>query len=382
MKEIRKIIERYDLLKQQGKNGALATVVKVEGSSYRRAGARMLMTEDGHWTGAISGGCLEGDALRRSRKVMLEGKPNLVTYDTTSDESAMSLGVGLGCNGIIDVLLEPLEFENPKNPLELLRNFQKNRQKMVQATVFGTDDSTEVAVGERILLHENKVIERQFKHEKLAQAVIADMQKAGEVGKSLTQYYQLAGCTITIFLEVLHPGIELMVFGSGFDAIPVVRIAHELGWEITVTDDCPAKVIPNRFPEATCTVNIPRTDILQKVKITPYSAAILMSHNYKYDISILEQLLVTDIPYIGLLGPRKRFQKMIDEYATQGKSFDYDRVHSPLGLDLGGETPEEIALSIIAEIQAFFTKHSGGFLKNKGGFIHEREVKMQERIVK
>lgn len=380
MKELKIIIDVYDQLQKTGKNGALATVVKVEGSSYRRAGARMLMTEDGHWTGAISGGCLEGDALRRSRKVMHEGKPAVVTYDTMNDESAASLGVGLGCNGIIDVLLEPLHLDKPNNPIEILRNFVKERKPTVLATVFGADENTQIQVGERMMLqHDNSVLnfienqELSFKVQSIIHQILVN-------GKSETQIFDLANGQATVFMEVLHPSIELVIFGSGYDAIPVVKLASELGWHITVTDDCAAKVVPNRYPQAQRIELIQRGDILDKIQISPYTAAVLMSHNYKYDIGILEQLLKSDIRYIGLLGPKKRYVKMQEELNNKGIYFDTNKVNSPIGLDLGAETPDEIALSIIGEIQASFQGRKGSFLKDKDGFIHDRAAHPLEKV--
>jgi xanthine/CO dehydrogenase XdhC/CoxF family maturation factor len=378
MKEIKVIVEAYQQLIQSKKKGALATVVKVEGSSYRRAGARMLMTEDGHWTGAISGGCLEGDALRKSRKVMLEGIPQVVTYDTMQDDSAQSLGVGLGCNGIIHVLLEPLKTEEPNNPIEMLRDFLPHRKPAFLATVFGGSQKGNIHIGERWMLQADGSIINKIQHPTLAQKIQADLPSRLAFAKSKTQVYLIDQEEITVFLEVLHPSLDLIIFGSGFDAVPVVKLANELGWHILVTDDCAAKVIPSRFPEANEVKLIHQKELLQQITPSPYTAALVMSHNYKYDIGILEKLLQTDIRYIGLLGPKKRFLKMQTEWQSKGLAFDYSAVHSPVGLDIGAETPTEIALAIISEIQAFFQNKKGGFLKQKEGFIHDRQLHQAE----
>lgn len=373
MKEIQKIIEAYDKLKAEGKNGALATLVKVEGSSYRRAGARMLMSEDGHWTGAISGGCLEGDALRRSRRVMLEGKPEVVTYDTMNDESAQSLSVGLGCNGIVDVLLEPLDFSSPQNPIELLRHFITQQKPEVLATVFVSDHPSLAKAGERMMLQSNGHWHHTLQNEVLKKMIEEEIPKTLEQGKSATRIFSLPQGQVTVFMEVLHPALELWVYGAGYDAIPLVRMAAELGWRVIVTDDCAAKAIPSRYPDAHQVKLIMREGILDQINITPYTAAVVMSHSYKYDLAVLEKLISTSIPYIGLLGPKKRTLKMQEELVQKGISLDLDRIHSPVGLDLGAETPEEIALAILAEVQAHFRQKKGGFLKEKEGFIHERE---------
>ncbi|HZX58426.1 MAG TPA: XdhC family protein, partial [Mucilaginibacter sp.] len=139
MKEIKAIINAYDKLDKKAVRAALATVVRVEGSSYRRTGARMLVTDDGVWVGGISGGCLEGDALKRARLAIAKSEASLITYDTTDDD-AYQIGVGLGCNGIIDVLFTPLDFQNKNNPVEVLKScVEANRQTHILVTVTGDD---------------------------------------------------------------------------------------------------------------------------------------------------------------------------------------------------------------------------------------------------
>jgi xanthine/CO dehydrogenase XdhC/CoxF family maturation factor len=173
----------------------------------------------------------------------------------------------------------------------------------------------------------------------------------------------------------LHPGIELIVFGAGYDAIPVANLAKDMGIHVTVTDDCIAHLAPLRFPKADTIKQINRSEVADQLSFTRYTAALLISHNYNYDLAVLEQLLPTEVAYIGILGPRKRTDKMLDEYAQAGKVFSaaqLEKIHSPVGLDIGAETPEEIALSIISELQAFFANKPGGFLKDKKGFIHDR----------
>jgi xanthine/CO dehydrogenase XdhC/CoxF family maturation factor len=163
--------------------------------------------------------------------------------------------------------------------------------------------------------------------------------------------------------------------GAGYDVIPVAKLGRELGWQVTVTDDCVAHLAPVRFPVATCVVFADRAAVLDQLTITERSAAVLMSHNFNYDKAVMQSLLTTDIPYIGMLGPRKRFDKMQAEFEKEGLFFsdaDLDRVHAPIGLDLGAETPDEIALSIIAEVKSFFSQRAGGSLKHKAGPIHER----------
>ena len=365
MKEISRILEVYGQLDVAQRKVALATVVWVEGSSYRRPGARMLISDDGRWEGAISGGCLEGDALRKARQVMLDGTPLLVTYDTMDDD-ANSLGVGLGCNGIIDVLIEPINPQDPHNPVALLREFVQRRDVRVMATV--VKGNGDLLPGRRFVLTEENA-------EGVPAWLAGDAREVLLSGKPATRTFPLPAGTVDVFLERIDPGIELVIFGAGYDVIPLARLAREIGWQVTVTEDCIAHLAPKRFPPATCVLYADRHAVLDKITITDRTAAVLMSHNFKYDLAVLADLLTTAVPYIGMLGPRKRFEKMLGEFEKAGKQFPeaaLARVHAPVGLDVGAETPDEIALSVVAEVKAFFSRRPGGFLKDKPGPIHER----------
>ncbi|MFD2932318.1 XdhC family protein [Spirosoma flavum] len=367
MKEISRIVEVFEQIDFSQRKAALATVVWVEGSSYRRPGARMLITDDGRWEGAISGGCLEGDALRKARQVMLDGQPIVVTYDTM-DDGANSFGVGLGCNGIIDVLIEPIDPNSPQNPVALLKEFTQRRDVRALATVLKSNDFTGLMPGNRFVLTQQTA-------ESIPGWLHDDMYDVFSTGKPLTRTYSILSGSAEVFIERIDPGIELVIFGAGYDVVPVAKLARDLGWQVTVTDDCVAHLSPKRFPVATCVLYADRQAVTDQLTITNRTAAVLMSHNFNYDRAVLQKLLATDVPYIGMLGPRKRFDKMQAEFEKDGLNFSetaLSRVHAPIGLDLGAETPDEIALSIMAEIKAFFTKGAGGFLKDKPGPIHER----------
>jgi xanthine dehydrogenase accessory factor len=378
MNEFERIVDAYEKIDLRTKRTALATVVKLSGSSYRRPGARMLMTEDGHWWGAISGGCLEGDALRKARKAILDGKPTLVTYDTMNDDSAMNLGVGLGCNGIIDVLIEPLANDGSADAITMLKATQAFKESAVIATVFATQ-GLDVPIGSRLLLLPNG--KSNLPHTELKQLVELDVRAILPTRKSENRTYTLAEGEVELFLEAIQPSIQLYVFGGGYDAVPVTVLAKNLGWKVSVVDDCPAHLSPKRFASAEATLCVPRDQVAEKIVVTNYTVAVLMSHNYKFDLAVLKQLIQTDIQYIGLLGPKKRFRKMQDELSEEGIALsarDLARIYSPIGLDLGAETPEEIALSIIAEIQAHFQGKTAGFLKAKQGYIHDRVADVSE----
>ena len=327
----------------------------------------MLITNDGHWVGSISGGCLEGDALRKARKVMSERKGMTVTYDTR-EESNQSLGIGLGCNGVIDVLIEPVDPQHPHNPITLFETFVDTQTPLAMATIF----SGPSGIGKRFVVSQSGEIAANTSKE-----LINDLLRLFETKRSETKAYQIDGTQVEIFLELIEPGITLILFGGGFDARPVSQLAKSLGWEVQVTDECIAHIAPIFFPEADKLSLCHRDFIDRDFAITPYTACVLMSHNYEYDRDVLKKLAASEAPYIGILGPRKRFDKMLEEFSLGGPELSEEqiqRVHSPIGLDIGAEAPDEIALSIIAEIQTVFSNRSGGFLKNRLGPIHLRDT--------
>jgi xanthine/CO dehydrogenase XdhC/CoxF family maturation factor len=179
-----------------------------------------------------------------------------------------------------------------------------------------------------------------------------------------------------VFIELVQPTISVILFGGGFDARPVSQLAKSLGWEVMVTDECVAHIAPIFFPTADKLSLCQRQFIDRDFNITPNTACVLMSHNYEYDRDVLKKLLTSEAPYIGILGPRKRFDKMKDEFEQEGlilNSDDLLKIHSPIGLDIGAEAPDEIAISIVAEIQSKFSHRSGGFLKYRNGPIHQRD---------
>ncbi len=370
MKEFKSIVTAFDAA-QDDQTMALATVVKVRGSSYRSPGARMLIRRDGRWTGSISGGCLEGDALRKARNVMQSKQPTLVTYDTM-DDANNSLGVGLGCNGIIDVLIEPIMGEN--NPLDRLRSFLQFDGITGMATIFSSQNDQAV-VGQQVWFNQSGEIRSTLTDKNIERLLAKDLDAVLKNKKPAVKKYEFE--QLEVFYELIEPSIDLIIFGGGFDAKPVTEMAAALGWDVTVTDECIAHVAPASFPKAQVSF-CKREDFTSDITIKPYSAAVLMSHTFDYDLAALKMLLKTNVNYIGILGPKKRMDKMYTALAEVGIEIsknDRDRIHSPIGIDIGAETPEEIALSIVSEIQAKFTNRSGGFLKYRKAPIHQRDGK-------
>ena len=366
MKEFKTIVNEYRKVDLNHRKAALATVVQVRGSSYRSPGARMLITDDGRWVGSISGGCLEGDALRKARQVMTDQKPITVTYDT-NEESNQNLGINLGCNGVIDVLIEPAQ-----SSIELFEKFIESKEPLALATIFSKE-----RIAKKLLINSLQKEIQSFGDLDLNQKVGKDLAQLFSSNKSGARKYIINEKEIEVFIELIQPSVKLILFGGGVDARPVSQLAKSLGWEVEVTDECVAHIAPVFFPAADKLSLCQREFVDRDFNITPYTACVLISHNYEYDRDVLKKLLGSETPYIGIMGPRKRFDKMLDEFSKQGivlSHQDHERIHSPIGLDIGAETPDEIALSVIAEVQSKFTNRNAGFLKVRNAPIHERDT--------
>lgn len=362
MKEIKDIIQAYQRATAAGQKTALATVVQVEGSSYRRPGARMLIVEDGQLMGAISGGCLEGDALRKALLVMAQQQPMLVTYDTMDDDDA-SLGVGLGCNGIIQVLIEPIMPEKTNNPIHLLQRIVADRSPNVIVTLYSLENRKGVQGGTCWVLGKSEMPEN------MNPKIQEDAHNALINNTSAFKTYP----DTQALLEFVAPPISLVIIGAGNDALPLMHFADILGWETKIVDGRANYARPERFATA-CQVLVSKPEkVLEQIAIDPWTAFTLMTHNFIYDKAMLRELCQKEAKYIGMLGPKKKLDRMLEELANDGINIDSEQqksIYGPVGLDIGAETPEEIALSIIAEIKAVFEGRNGSFLRSKTGAIH------------
>ncbi len=370
-KEICDIIAAYHEAQLHGRQTALATVVHVEGSSYRRPGARMLIDSDGKITGAISGGCLEGDALRKALLAMSQGEKKLVTYDTLHEDD-VKFGVQLGCNGIVHILFEPINAGDPANPIALLQNCVCDRKNAVIVTLFSLEKFDGHQYGTCLsLVGETK------------QGILIDVDLDREIHKdamdvlsgqcSLLKPY--ADKSLTAFVELIEPPVSLVIVGAGNDVFPMIEIALLLGWQTTVIDGRTTHANTQRFYKANTVIAGKPAEAIQKIKIDEKTVFVLMTHNYNYDLAMLRILLQEQCSYIGTLGPKSRLNRMLEELQEQGFSVSEGQkasIHGPTGLDIGAETAEEIALSVIAEIKAVLAGRQGNFLRARPDAIHSR----------
>jgi xanthine dehydrogenase accessory factor len=309
----------------------LATLVAVEGSSYRRPGARMLISRGRRRIGSISGGCLEEDLVERSGRVRATGRPELAVYDTTT-ENDLVWGVGLGCHGVVRILLEPVG-PRPRWAAAAAENLRSGR-------------ATDLEV-----VWENP---------------------GGALGTGLADGASAGGAT-GVFHERVSAPTALAIFGAGDDARPLARIAVELGWSVTVADPRPSMPTEARFPGAAGLVLGPAEELVARTSPAPGSIAVVMTHHYRHDLPLLRHLLPLPLAYLGLLGPRVRAERLLAEIAAGGLAITpamRSRLHAPVGLDLGADSPAEVALSMIAEMRASLAGRDARPLRDRSLPIH------------
>jgi len=370
MKEIKAIIRAYDAI-EPDTHAALATVVRVEGSSYRRTGARMLVLDNGTWTGGISGGCLEGDALKRARLAINNSRATLITYDTTDDDPHQ-IGVGLGCNGIIDVLFTPLDLTSKNNPVEILKSCgAASRETHVLLTITHLEGNwaylqngnvVKYTGADSLVVFNSPAIEKEI-NEKVA------LQMAEN--KSAPAQFSSDNKRLEIFIEILPPEIHVILMGHQYDVYPMSRLLKELDWRVSICGD----ILKINAHIKSYTDEIVASSEFDSLTIDEHTAIILMSHDYKTDKNNLIRALSTRAPFIGMLGPRVRSEKIWQELAESGSEInaeEMERIHAPVGLDIGAVTPEEIALSLAAGVKAAFSTRNGSFLKFRESPIHPR----------
>ncbi|PWT97570.1 MAG: XshC-Cox1 family protein [Bacteroidetes bacterium] len=367
MKEIKAIVDAYTTIDFNKNRAALATVVRVEGSSYRRTGARMLVKDDGTYLGGISGGCLEGDALKRCRMAIEANEPSIITYDTTQDDG-YQIGAGLGCNGVIDVLFTPLSESDEKNPVRQLSTLTGIRESRIFITVTAQENCS-VSQGTSFLFVDDQHFKNEFPDKDFTTEILQAIHDVSESQVSLSSIHTKGIKELKLFVEVIQPVIHLVVFGGNYDVYPLMRIAKELGWKISlITNTSKAdKTMYNTATEVYSSKGVAMPDLDDR------TAAILMTHDFRSDKLHLQELLNSKLGYIGMLGPRKRAEKIFSELAEAGipiSEMESKRIFAPCGLDIGANTPEEIALSIVAEIKAHFAGRSGSALRLRETPIH------------
>jgi xanthine dehydrogenase accessory factor len=356
----------------------LATLVKTQGSSYRLPGARMLISSAGI-VGGISGGCLEQDVIDHAQVVMQSGEPRLLTYDSTAQEDIV-WGLGLGCNGIVQIWVERVELAAVNGALLLLEQGLRTQQTSVLVTVFDQVGDGAIAPGMTMGVT-TEGITGNFPDCDLRSTVTADARAVLQCGRSQTVRYQSNGAAIEVLIEVVQPPVHLWLFGAGHDAVPVAQFAKALGWQVALVDCRSLAATAQRFPMVDRVVMTRREQIKAQVELEAGSIAVVMTHHYLDDLEILKSLCSSSTRYIGLLGSQRRAERLWEDLRHEGFTPEnLENLYAPIGLDIGAETPEAIALAILAEIQAVLAQRGGGYLRDRQAAIHS-PILHQERTV-
>jgi len=341
MPELRQILELWRSARDHREEICLATIVEIEGSSYRKPGTRMLLTSDGRRAGTISGGCLEKEVQKKAWWLTRSG-PAVQKYSTFVDEDSET-PYGMGCGGTVSVLLE--RGEPAHRTLAALEQCAERHAAMAIVSVIDTNP-----VGCQFILSENGGILFQVSDAKgslvLARRALNERRSLWTEGVS------------SLFVDYVVPPTALLVFGAGDDAQPLVEFAYLLGWQVTVADGRSHLATKERFPLADQVVS---SRSFHDLRLTERSAAVILTHSYEQDRAVLQALLPRDLAYIGILGPRRRTDRLLTEIAPQiHRTVEdcFSRVHSPVGLAIGAKTPASIALAIVAEIHDVIDKHS------------------------
>ncbi|WP_336000454.1 XdhC family protein [Halorientalis halophila] len=348
------------------RSAVLATVVDVEGSAYRRPGAKMVVDADGEGVGNITAGCLEDEVRRIAADVLDAGEPRVETYDLMNDDEDV-WGLGVGCNGIIDVLIEPID---------------ESFRPVVEASEAGDDVATitvldgDAPAGSRAVYRPGSGFTDD---EDLPEWVRSGIR---ETVTDLLERDQSAAVTVegdegtaTVFVDALTAPPKLVVFGSGPDVGPVTELAKNCDFRVTVVAFRGAAADPDRFPHADAVSSTSPSDLRSACEFDESTYAVLMTHNFVDDRLALESLLSTPVPYVGLLGPRDRFEEIREDLNGDGIDLDgrdRERIYTPVGLDLGSGTPYGIAHSIVAELLAVHNDRDPKHVRDREGPIHPR----------
>lgn len=339
-------------VQQQQTDCVLATIIETVGSTYQKAGARMLITAQGELLGLLGGGCFEHDLVEQAHSVFATGTPKSVFYDMRAPEDVL-WGLGLGCNGAVRVLLQLITAANAYSPLNHLSTGEENG---VLITICDSSHSAFPA-GHNLFLASADTNSTKLLTTAPFPFATAALQTLLQQ-KPRLENHVLDDQPLTAFYAPVQAPLKLLVIGAGTDAIPLVHCAKALGWRVSVVDYRPAYLQAERFAAAEQIHPLFPEELSAQLPLDGYQAVVLMTHNVAYDQRYLQALSHCQIPYIGLLGPAARRDRLLQSLGEDARRLSA-RVYGPVGLDIGAETPEEIALSIMAGIHSDITGRSG-----------------------
>ena len=371
MKEIKSLIRFYESNNNDyQEKSAIAQVVRVEESSYRREGARMLVYESGVFEGGISGGCLEGDALKRSQMAIISQKPSIVTYDTSKDDENQ-IGVGLGCNGIIDILITPINKE--KKVISILKKCIERRKAHIIVTITNVKGNYKaLKLGDVFYFNSELMSLEDCSDIDFQNSILTSLDQVLKNRKSKFFEIKKEKYSINAFIEFLPEQFHVAIFGDNYDVYPILDLARVMDWDVSLIGNIQKLKKDKLFGIK----GLYQKDKEKRPKIDERTAVILMAHDYKTDKNNFASLIKSKSPYIACLGPKKRYEKLLKDLKNEGYKFSkhsLSKVYAPCGLEIGANTPEEISTSIFSEILSVFSNKNGGSLREKIGPIHDRD---------
>lgn len=371
----RSILDAAARLRRSREPHLVATVVRVKGSAYRRPGARMLLTQFRWISGSVSGGCLEGDIASKGWWRTRDGEPVVVSYDSRmpqdADNDDVRSAFGLGCDGVVEVMLERAGQPGRIDPLEFADRCLKSQKRGAIVTVIRSE-APGIKPGMRVAVMDRSEAQGDSFDAALRAGMIADARAAIATGDSCNRTYRSDAGNVDVFVEAILPPPRLFVFGTGHDAVPVVQMGKQLGWDVVVCTQEARVSVRQRFTMADELLIGAPLELLARIDECDRAVAIVMAHHYETDKTNLGMLLGSHARYIGVLGPRARTTRMMSELGL-GMMSD-SRVHAPVGLEIGAETPQEIALAIVSEVQSVLARAPGHSLRDRVGPIHDRPM--------
>lgn len=359
MNEFRRIHAAAAQLEAEGHPYALATLVKVEGSSYRRPGARVVVGPDGATTGIISGGCLEREIGHHAGGVLRTGQSVVVQLAAARGEDLF--GTGAGCGGTVHVLIQRVDPGDPApRALDLLADAAASDHPHALATIFRAEGALAGETGRHLLVGPDGGTRGSVGDPAIREALSRAGERVLETG-SETLAFALPGGEVEALVERVLPPVRLAVFGGGPDVDALVRQGAAVGWQVVVAGTRPAAELRAAFPAAAEWVSLVHAEqVAERVRLTPRTAAVVTTHNFVRDRALVDALLRSPAPYVGVIGSRQRFRDLLADLRESGAPVRAARrrLFGPAGLDLGAETPEEIALAVVAEAHAVLAARS------------------------
>ena len=353
--ETREVLDFLARVRAEGKRAALATVVRVRGSAYRHEGAKLVVAEDGSTAGNVSGGCLEQDVREVALQVIRKGEPELRSYCSSADEIA-AWDLGVGCEGQVDVFVELAEARARE------RELLNGRRAFVVCTLL--DGKRETGNGKGLVVTADGA-EGNLGSADLNRKATTRARELLETGESGT--HEISGRSV--FFDALVPPPQLVILGAGDDARPLVRFAAEIGFRVVVVDRRPGYLTADRFPAAAALIQSAGDELDAVLPLDAECYAVVMNHNFADDQAYVRALLKTPVAYVGMLGPRQRTERILRNLAAEGP-MDETRVYGPVGLDIGTDGAEQVALAVIAEILAVRSGRRARSLRERRAAIH------------